>query len=77
MFFFKISVHIFSKLSRTSRHDGKGRKLYYVHFDYYGVSYLSQQNLLAFQRIWDSYNPSSRTDEDGVYRPQTYVCVEK
>jgi hypothetical protein len=42
-----------------------------VHFDYYGASDLSQQNLLAFQRIWNRYNPSSRIDEDGIYGPQT------
>jgi hypothetical protein len=42
-----------------------------VHFDYTNVPDISSQNLLAFQRLWNRYNPGSRIDEDGIYGPQT------
>jgi hypothetical protein len=42
-----------------------------VHFDYSGASDISSMNLLAFQRLWNRYNPNSKIDEDGQYGPQT------
>jgi hypothetical protein len=42
-----------------------------VHFDYTHVSDIASVNLLAFQRLYNRYNPSSPISEDGVYGPQT------
>jgi len=42
-----------------------------VHFDYSGASDIASKNLLAFQRLWNRYNPNSKISEDGIYGPQT------
>lgn len=42
-----------------------------VHFDYTQVSDIASQNLLAFQRLHNRYNPNSKISEDGEYGPQT------
>jgi hypothetical protein len=42
-----------------------------VHFDYTGASDIASKGLLAFQRLWNRYNPNSRISEDGAYGPQT------
>jgi len=42
-----------------------------VHFDYPKAADLSSTNLLAFQKLWNKHNPSSRISEDGAYGPNT------
>ena len=42
-----------------------------VHFDYASVKDLAQQNLIAFQRLWNRYNPSQQIAEDGIYGTAT------
>ena len=42
-----------------------------VHFDYSGCADLASQNLLAFQRLWNRYNPNSKIAEDGIYGSET------
>jgi hypothetical protein len=42
-----------------------------VHFDYYSAADISAYNLLAFQRLWNRYNPNNKISEDGMYGPQT------
>jgi hypothetical protein len=42
-----------------------------VHFDYSGASDIASKNLLAFQRLWNRHNPSSKISEDGIYGSQT------
>ena len=42
-----------------------------VHFDYLSVSDLAKQNLQAFQRLWNRYNPNNKIAEDGIYGPDT------
>ncbi|CAM9281871.1 unnamed protein product, partial [Ectocarpus fasciculatus] len=42
-----------------------------VHFDYYAASDLAQQNLKAFQQLWNANNPSATIAEDGIYGSDT------
>lgn len=42
-----------------------------VHFDYSGSPDIAQQNLLAFQKLWNQHNPGNQLDEDGIYGPAT------
>ena len=42
-----------------------------VHFDYSHVADLAQQNLLAFQRLWNRNNPNDKIAEDGIYGERT------
>ena len=42
-----------------------------VHFDYYACSDLAQQNLVAFQKLWNANNPNAKIAEDGIYGPDT------
>eukprot|EP01091_Cochliopodium_minus_P011555 TRINITY_DN3307_c0_g1_i1.p1 TRINITY_DN3307_c0_g1~~TRINITY_DN3307_c0_g1_i1.p1 ORF type:complete len:212 (+),score=53.00 TRINITY_DN3307_c0_g1_i1:1-636(+) len=42
-----------------------------VHFDYPKVTDLAKQNLIAFQRLWNSHNPTKKISEDGIYGPAT------
>eukprot|EP01032_Pedospumella_encystans_P009432 gene9432-11099_t len=42
-----------------------------VHFDYNGSPDISQVTLKAFQALWNSHNPGSQLDEDGIYGPAT------
>ena len=42
-----------------------------VHFDYTKVSDIAQKNLLAFQKLWNKYNPTKTISEDGIYGPNT------
>lgn len=42
-----------------------------VHFDYYNAPDISSKNLLAFQRLWNRYNPNNKISEDGIYGSQT------
>lgn len=42
-----------------------------VHFDYYNAPDIASKNLLAFQRLWNRYNPNAKISEDGEYGPQT------
>jgi len=48
-----------------------------VHFDYNAAPNIASQNLLAFQRLWNRYNPNSRISEDGVYGPQSANALAK
>lgn len=42
-----------------------------VHFDYTAAPDYASKNLLAFQRLWNRYNPGSKISEDGIYGPET------
>ncbi len=42
-----------------------------VHFDYTAATDLAKQNLLAFQKLWNIHNPTSKISEDGIYGSQT------
>lgn len=42
-----------------------------VHFDYTAAKDIAQQNLIAFQKLWNSNNPSNTIAEDGIYGPDT------
>ena len=43
-----------------------------VHFEHgTGASNFARQNLVAFQRLWNRYNPTARISEDGLYGPAT------
>jgi LAS superfamily LD-carboxypeptidase LdcB len=41
-----------------------------VHFDYYGATDIAQQNLMAFQMLWNEHNGDQLT-VDGIYGPAT------
>eukprot|EP01127_Copromyxa_protea_P013370 TRINITY_DN3590_c0_g1_i3.p1 TRINITY_DN3590_c0_g1~~TRINITY_DN3590_c0_g1_i3.p1 ORF type:complete len:137 (-),score=26.64 TRINITY_DN3590_c0_g1_i3:70-480(-) len=47
------------------------------HFDYTSVPDLAQQNLIAFQKLWNEHNPDSKISEDGVYGPNTAAAFAK
>jgi hypothetical protein len=42
-----------------------------VHFDYNGAANIAQQNLIAFQKLWNQHNPSNQLVVDGIYGPST------
>ena len=42
-----------------------------VHFDYYASSDLAKQNLIAFQQLWNKYNPTKTISVDGIYGTNT------
>lgn len=42
-----------------------------VHFDYYAVSDIASQNLVAFQKLWNENNPNNQIDADGIYGSMT------
>lgn len=42
-----------------------------VHFDYLASTDIAKQNLIAFQKLWNTNNPSKTIAEDGIYGPDT------
>eukprot|EP01111_Echinosteliopsis_oligospora_P001671 TRINITY_DN1244_c0_g1_i1.p1 TRINITY_DN1244_c0_g1~~TRINITY_DN1244_c0_g1_i1.p1 ORF type:complete len:215 (-),score=58.66 TRINITY_DN1244_c0_g1_i1:103-747(-) len=42
-----------------------------VHFDYFSATDISQQNLMAFQTLWNNNNPGNQITVDGIYGPDT------
>lgn len=46
-----------------------------VHFDYTASADIAQQNLLAFQRLYNRYNPLNTISEDGLYGPATETAL--
>jgi hypothetical protein len=42
-----------------------------VHFDYKASSDLAKQNLIAFQQLWNKYNPTKTLSVDGIYGTNT------
>lgn len=49
-----------------------------VHFEYgTGARTYAQQNLIAFQRLYNRYNPTSKIAEDGIYGPATAAAFNK
>jgi hypothetical protein len=46
-----------------------------VHFDYMSVADIAQQNLKAFQTVYNQYNPSVPISEDGIFGPATATAL--
>ncbi len=46
-----------------------------VHFDYSGTADLAQQNLLAFQKLYNLNNPTKTISEDGIWGPATSTAL--
>ena len=46
-----------------------------VHFDYLGSADLAQQNLIAFQKLYNINNPLNKIAEDGIYGPSTATAL--
>ena len=42
-----------------------------VHFDYLNAPEISQENLKAFQTLWNAHNPGNQLTVDGIYGPNT------
>lgn len=49
------------------------------HFDFVGDSLrdLGGTAVLAFQRLWNQYNPNEQIDEDGAFGPATEEKLNK
>ena len=46
-----------------------------VHFDYLGSADLAQQNLIAFQKLYNINNPTNTIAEDGIYGPSSATAL--
>ena len=42
-----------------------------VHFDYFGLARLAQQNLIIYEKLYNINNPTNKIAEDGIYGPST------
>jgi len=47
------------------------------HYDYKGsgIRTIGNKSVLAFQKMWNHYNPTKKIGEDGVYGPNTEAAV--